>query len=490
MADDVNIKIKLGADLSGGMQSRQELEKLRQQAKRTNSEINSSAGQAAGGVKGLSASVGLLRKAMAGFGALGLFTGLVAAVSKIRDSFGRAKKEAEEFRKIQEQLASDKSLASMVQGYERIRDAVAAANVEQRHSMEMIDADVSNRRRLDRAKLNADKEAEIAALDAGDPAYAEKKAQIEARYASRSAEMSASDAKEDVVLARQKLEKEAEAKEGEAAAQDAGSDVLREKIHRAQESRSKALEESRSLNDRDNQGFWSNFAGNVKSIVTLDWGRVGDSETAEGDQVRRDAAQRAAAEELNIQQLEEELRKSEEKSAALRGEAGRLRERREKMGGALEAVELEGDTARKGAYRAEEASGAAVAAKEREEEEKAARTASAMTAAEQLEREKAALEQRIAEERAKKAAAGRAVFDAQGALDIARANGGGTAAAAGALHAAQESALEVNHAADGAIEAMTAALKNVTARLEAAQRQIESQGSQTRYAWSEQPAGR
>ena len=124
---EVEVGIKLAADVSGGVQSGQELEKLRQKAKEVMNDTDRAAKQASGGISGLSKSVGFLRKAMTGFGVAGLFAGAAAAVSKIKDSFAAAAKEAEAFRKIQNDLAQAKALNALVQGYERLKDAVASA---------------------------------------------------------------------------------------------------------------------------------------------------------------------------------------------------------------------------------------------------------------------------------------------------------------------------------------------------------------------------
>ena len=100
------------------------------------------------------------------------------------------------------------------------------------------------------------------------------------------------------------------------------------------------------------------------------------------------------------------------------------------------------------------------------------------------------LKAQIAAAQGRKDAAGLAVFNAQGAVDLAKANGGkGLAGAQGALNEAQSTALEVSHSADRTIAALTKTLKDVESRLKAAQTAIESQSKQTRYAWSEAPAG-
>ncbi len=488
---EVEVGIKLKADVSGGVQSRQELEKLRQKAKETMNAADRAAKQASGGIKGFSKSVGFLRKAMTGFGVAGLFAGVAAAISKIKDSFNAAAKEAEAFRKIQDNLAQAKALNALVQGYERLKGAVAAANAEQQHHLEMIDMDVANRRRLDAAKLERDKQAALAGLDPEAEDYAERKAAIEADYAARSASMSASNAKEDIVLSRQKLATQADLKDEEAEAQDAATAVARRKLSDARRERLVAELASADLNDADKTGAGSAIGKTLGQFFTGDWGRMTGARTAEGDAVRRDAAKRAADLELRVQELEEEVRRSEEKSASLRTEAGRLRERRGKMDATLEAADIEGENTRGAARTGEEAAQRALGKKRGEIAAKEDLYADAVVASELLSRREAELQSGIAAQREKKAAANLSVFEAQGAYDLAQANGDrrGAAAAYKNLHSAEAAANEVNFEADKAIESMTAALKDVARRLKAAQSHLEQAAGRESAAWAESAGG-
>lgn len=493
MASDgeVKVDIKLAADVSGGVQSRQELEKLRQKAKETMNDADRAAKQASGGIEGLSRSVGFLRKAMTGFGVAGLFAGAAAAIAKIKDSFNAAAKEAEAFRKIQNDLAQAKALNALVQGYERLKDAVGAANAAQQHSLDMIDQGVANRRRLDAAKLERGKQAALAGLDPEAEDYAERKAAIEADFAARSASMGASNAKEDVVLSRQKLEAQADLKDKEAEAQDAATAVIRRKLGDARRARQVAESESFELNEADKTGVGSAIGRTLGQLFSGDWGRMAGATTAEGDAVRRDAAKRAADLELKVQELEEALRKSEEKAASLRAEGGRIRERRDKMGELYEAAEIEGENARGAARTGEETAQRALGKKREEIAAKEEKYSDAVAAAEMLSRQEAELQSAIAAQREKKAAANLSVFEAQGAYNLATANGDrrGAASAAGTLHAAEAAAKDVSYEADKAIAAMTEALKDVERRLKAAQSHIENVSGRERAAWAESAGG-
>lgn len=483
MADgDVSVKIKLGADISGGVQSRQELEKLRQSAKKTTDDATK-------GFDGLSKQVGFFKKALTGFGVAGLFTAIYSGVSKIAKSFKAASEQAKALDKIQNELAKAKGLQQLVGAYERLKSAAAAAASEQSNALQMIDEGVSNRRRLDSAKLEQEKLSAIAALDPNAPDYAEQKAKIESEYASRSAAMNASNAREDIVLARQKLDAEAAGKDKEAEAEDAATAVVRRKLADARREKSKADVEAVDLNDNDKTGVGSAIGKTLSQLFTGDWGRMSGATTVEGDQVRQNAAKRAADLELRIAELEDEVRKSEERAASLRKDAANLRERRDAMGGALEAAGIEGENAMSSARASEAEASRALAKKQKEIQDEANKNAAAITAAENLSRAEADLKSRIAAEQSKKDAASQTVYQAQNALDLARANGQPTGALMSNLQSATSAANDINFAADQAINALTETLKRVEAQLKAASDHIKKSSSVTQYAWEDGNAG-
>ena len=289
--------------------------------------------------------MGLLRKALTGFGVAGLFAGLISQIGKIAASFKSTQKSAEEFRKVQLQLAQEKGVQQLAADYDRLKDAVAAAAKEQQHSAEMADLEISNRRRLEKAQRDAAKEAELSGLDPSDPAYAQKKAAIEARYARKESEAASAAAYEDVAMQQSRLGEQADAKLKEAEAQDAQTALVRRKLGNAQIELSRAQNESVSLNESDKTGALSAVGKTMGQLFTGDWGRMAGAKTEEGDAIRRNAAKRAAAAELKVGELQEQLRKSETQAAELRREADRLREKQGKVGGVLDAIRVEDQTA-------------------------------------------------------------------------------------------------------------------------------------------------
>ena len=204
--NDTTIRIGTQADLSGGVQTEKQLEQITRKAKELGKASSESAGKASNAFGRLQQATGRLRQALTGFGVAGIFSALISQIGKVAASFDAAKKRAEDFAKIQKQLAESKGVQQLASDYERLKDAVSAASAEQSHALDMIDEDVKNRRRLEKAQRDAAKQNELAALDPADPAYAQKVAQINARYAIGESAEAASNAREDVVLQRQRLE--------------------------------------------------------------------------------------------------------------------------------------------------------------------------------------------------------------------------------------------------------------------------------------------
>lgn len=357
---DTTIKVGLDADLSGGVQTEKQLEAIRKKAKQMGDDGAAGAGKAGNAMARLQSSVGLLRKALTGFGVAGLFAGLISQIGKIAASFKSTQKSAEEFRKVQLQLAQEKGVQQLAADYDRLKDSVAAAAKEQQHSAEMADLEIANRRRLEKAQRDAAKEAELSGLDPSDPAYAQKKAAIEARYARKESEAASAAAYEDVAMQQSRLGEQADAKLKEAEAQDAQTALVRRKLGNAQIELSRAQNESVSLNESDKTGTLSAVGKTMGQLFTGDWGRMAEAKTEEGDAIRRDAAKRAAAAELKVGELQEQLRKSEAQAAELRREAARLREKQGKVGGALDAIRVEDQTSLGANLRAQSAADRAV----------------------------------------------------------------------------------------------------------------------------------
>ena len=493
MADDseCTTRIRIEADTSGAEQAERAMGRVGKAARDTAAASNGGLERMRAGVGRVSGAFGALRNVLTGFGIGGAVMAITGGLSRIVGSFGAARKSAEEVGAIQQKLGESKAIASLEGDYARLADAIDAAAEAQNHSLEMVDLEVANRRRLAAAKLDAAKEGEISRLDPDTPDYAERFDGIERKYAAMKDNEAASNAVEDIVLARQRTDAQASQADARADAQDAATKASDAKIAAARRAKGASEAEAIDLNEHDKTGVLNAIGKTLGQLFTGDWGRMAGAKTAEGDQVRRAAAERAAQYELQIQRLEEERRRSEERADGIRKQAGRLRERSGAMGTAIEAAEIERDTARGAGTRSESAAQRAIERKNATLAAEESKAEDARRARDLLAAQKAGIEAQIRERQSDKDAAGLAVYRAQGAYDAARMGGGrqAQASALAGLREAKDTALDVDHAADRAIAALTQALKGVEARLRAAQSAIESQSSRQRYAWSEAPAG-
>lgn len=239
-----------------------------------------------------------------------------------------------------------------------------------------------------------------------------------------------------------------------------------------------------SENDLDDQNAWDRAGSGIKKVFTLNWGKLGDDRTEEGDAERERNRQMAEQEDATIKRLEQQREGQREQARKLRDEADRKEKRR--------SINMTNINAQRVRQTVTSIRGNAA----EDEAEKAtdkvdADIESAKEAAKNLAWERDSLKERIEKEQAKRAAAGKAVFDAQGNLDLARANGdrAGQRTATAALREAQAAADEVNHATDGAIQALTKTLKDVEMRLKAAQSHLERSNSQRRAWEADAPSG-
>ena len=96
---DTTIKVGLDADLAGGIQTEKQLDAIRKKAKALGKEGESAGANMTAAFGKVSRAAAMFQKVLTGMGVATAFAGVVAAIEKIRSSFGAAKKEAEEFAK-------------------------------------------------------------------------------------------------------------------------------------------------------------------------------------------------------------------------------------------------------------------------------------------------------------------------------------------------------------------------------------------------------
>lgn len=330
MADgkyDTTINLGLDADLTGGVQTEKQLDGLKHKAAQLGKDGSASVGKVTGAVGGLQKACGLLRNVLTGFGVVGVFTTLAAAVGKVKDSFGAAKKEAEELAKAKDKAAHKEAVEALAKSYEQLGEAMRKASEAMQRANELEDIATRNARALEDAQLDLAKQKELAAIDANDPAAAEKRAQIEADYAARRGHLTADRSREDLDRERNRLQAAASAKRNEAADIEAltknDDAVIADVRRRLADARNR----SEVDNDEDRSGFWEHFGGNVKAITTFNWGKVGESRTEAGDAIRKESKSEAERLEAELKQLESQREAKLKKAADIRAEGEQMQQK-------------------------------------------------------------------------------------------------------------------------------------------------------------------
>ena len=324
--DDTVIRFRIEADTSGAEEAEKAHGRVEAAAKRSGTETAKSAQTAGDALNKVTGVVGRFRAVLAGLGVAGVFTALIGTVRTIRDSFGKAREEAERFARAQREAARDREVAALAESYARLAKAIGDAAAANEHQLAMISKSADAQRELEDAQARAAEQGELAAVDPDDPAAAERRAAIQAKYAGQAAARSAARGEQDIVFRSQELTSQAERLEKGAAQTRAAAGADAGKIAELQALRRAALARAVSENGRDAGGFLGLFAKNVKDIATLNWGGVGDSRTEEGDAVRAEAQAEAERLQGQIDALEKARRAKLQGAADAETQAARKRE--------------------------------------------------------------------------------------------------------------------------------------------------------------------
>lgn len=476
-------KLKIEADTKGADQAAAAYEKSGRAATKASEESKKGFEGLKKSIEGTSRAAEIFNKVLSGFGFIGIFTMVVGIVDKLRNSFGAATAEAKKFAEEARKAADTARVEKLADAWKKLEDRISNTSAAQSRANELEDMQRDNARKLEDDQAELSKQQELAALNPNDPLYEKKKAQIEARHGAAAAKRSVARRQEDANIAADRAGNEAAAMSAEAMQRSLALTDERAELERLKRERSRTIDASTADNHADAHGVGDAFLSNIKNIISLDWGKVGSMRTDEGDAIREDAKKRADELEKQIKDKEAQIAAQERKISELQSGADHLTQKATLHRGAAFGAETAMETASL-------AGSAAISAADKAVSDEQTKIADAHRARAALTAQQAQLKAQIAAAQGRKDAAGLAVFNAQGEVDLARANGGkGQGAAQAALNEAQSIALEVSHSADRTIAALTKTLQNVEARLKAAQTAIESQSKQTRYAWSEAPAG-
>ena len=277
MADgEVNVKVKITAENGGVTQAVTGLDKVGKKAKETAEKTKSGFEQANQAFDKVTKAAGAFQKILSGFGMVGIATALAGGITKIIDSFGEAKKKAEEFQKAADEKKVQDGIDALADSYKKLTDAISGANAARTAQKEIEDIELKNKRDIEDANLDLAEQKELDAIDVNDPAASEARAEIQARYKARRDSIAIQRGVFDGVRERQELRHGAMSDRENADKIDAAANETDKAITEAKARRNAALVRSNTTNSEDATGFWSAFGTNLKRVLSLDWGRVGD----------------------------------------------------------------------------------------------------------------------------------------------------------------------------------------------------------------------
>ena len=443
---------------------------------------------AASGIEQATAAGRRFSKIISSLTNISFITGGIASVvqlwDRLTDSARKAKEEVVALAEAQAKAVDAKRIDALTESYKKLSDAISAAAKERQRANELEDLETSEADRLADEETKLDKARQIAALDPNDPAYAEKKRRIENAFEVSAAKRGVERARRDAETKERREYAEAEAKHGAATEKEFSLIEDRTELDRLRRMANEARVKSGQENEFDVKTFGESFVNNLKSIMTLDGEHFWSDRTTKGDEERKRQEGEAKRYDEQAKALEERIKAKEAEIAALTEEASHHSKRAGVFGMSAANTAVAAETAAVAGATSTAAAEKALADKERQR-------ASALAAVPQLSAERDRIKAAIAAEEERKAAAGMAVYQAQGAYDAARLGGGRREqqSALSGLQSAQNAAQDVNHAADSAINALTETLKSIEERLKAAQNFLKNQSRRQNYAWSESPAG-
>lgn len=344
---DYDTKITLGmeADLTGGVQTEKQLEKVRAQAKKLEQDSKSGGASIEQAFGKATRAVGFFRKALAGFGVLSAITGLIAAVEKIASVFSMSKSKADAFAaSAGRALAGEKvAIEELAKSYEALADATEKAADATKHANEVQDIAKKHARELEDAQMDLAEQKELAAVDASDPAAAEKRAEISARYAARRGLLNTSRQREDIDAQRSRLSADAGSKRAYAEKITSSLSKDDELIAKTERMIEVAERKAASRNELDRP--LDSWIGNLKGYYTID-PTVDPFATEEGDAERRRNDEMAKSLREELEKLKQDREKKVKQADALRTEANRLEEKADAIYQAMETVDVKEKTAR------------------------------------------------------------------------------------------------------------------------------------------------
>ena len=493
MADNESIvKLKLDADLTGGLQTEKQYDRLKAKAAKLGKDSSASVGEVTSAFGRLRGAMGLVKNVLTGFGVVGVFTALAAAVGKVKDSFGAAKKEAEALAKEKDKAAHKEAVEALAKSYETLGESMRKASEAMQRANELEDIATRNARALEDAQLDLAKQKELAAIDANDPAAAEKRAQIEANYAERRGHLTAARSREDLARESNRLMAEAGAKRTSAGRIEKEAEEYDRLIESAQKRRDATHTRSFAMNEEDRHGFWENFGGVWKDVATLNWGHIGESDSEAGNALRKEAKGEVAALDAEIKRLQEEKRQKLKQAADLRAEAEHMDERAGAIYAGQKAIDVREDATAVETRRGVVSAGNALDKKEKQvakDKQTIAEGKETLANFEETEAEQKAKAQAAADKYQKEQ---NEVFAAQNRYDMLVQNGGSKkekSAALAALQKEKAEALEAQHEMEKVAAEVANVLKAIKEEVGTLSRSVKAAQSRLKQNEADAPEG-
>ena len=474
MADngDVNVKIKLGADVSGGVQSRAEMQKLRAEAKRTATDTASGFTKLKDGAMGVSRAISFINKAIMGFGIVGLLTPIINLFKSWHEEAKKTEEAARNLRKEMEMKSAAAQVKEIAAAYKELTDAINETKEARQRDQEVFDEEVRVRREAEDAEMAADLADALAAVDPNAEDADKQKQRINERFDAKKRRLAADRKKEDVVLRRQKLEGEAEDATNSADRIEETLAADDKAISRARRRANTLEAQSKLRNDKD--GTWYNPY----------------MRTEEGDAVREQQRKEAEQAREEVKRLEADKKSKEKQIKDLRDSAAHSRKIRDVIWRSIDTAEIEREN-----VNVEEATTiAANKASDKKEADKKAKEQKekddAYKAMQLLNAEKIRIQDQIAERQSDKDAMGKYVADAEGDYETAKLSGNKRQqkSAYEKLQNLQQTAQNVNHIADSAINALNETLKEIERKFNAAASVYNRGQKQNQFDMAERPS--
>ncbi|MBQ6339053.1 MAG: hypothetical protein IJI36_07915 [Kiritimatiellae bacterium] len=506
---DYDTKITLGmeADLSGGVQTEKQLEKVRAQTKKLEQDSKSGGASIEQAFGKATRAVGFFRKALGLFGAVAAINAVIAAIGKVKESFGDAKKEAEKFADAREMAGLKTGIEDLAKSYEALGRAIVDASEKLKRANELQDIATKNARALEDAQMDLAEQKELSAIDANDPAAAEKRAAISARYAARRGVLASSRSREDIDAERNRLSREAGSNRAAAGKINSSLEEDDRLIKKIEQMIDEEGDKATKLNaydipedDKIRLG-WSN----VKKWSTFDWGHTGERATQEGEEFRKRAAERRDSLREQLKTLKENRESKKEKAEKLLSEAKFLDEKAGAIYQAQETVDVKETTARVTGQRGMDDAETSLEKKNKEIAKKEAKEEADRATIAQGPGRIAAIEKKIDAAEAQQLAAQQAdakeqqdAILAQQALDSFNAaghrrNGTGVQAARGKLEAAVEretrEAAQSRSDLNALLATLSVELKGLRSEMARAKREIEAATKRQAAVNDEAPGG-